>query len=137
MKTLTPQQFVGTLRYGNPANPTVNEVAKRARFLEKYPAQEANILSYQTNPGCTCARDLIASISNDANKLQNLSYIEGEEVTVLVPTQAMGKVIVIDDTDESYAALIKRLQNEMTMFRGLTVVPATIDGVAKLRVFFF
>jgi hypothetical protein len=37
MKTFTPQQFVGTLRYSNPANPTVNEVAKRARFLEKYP----------------------------------------------------------------------------------------------------
>ena len=134
MKNLTPQQFVGTLRYGDPANPTVNEVAKRARFLEKYPAQEASILSYQTNPGCTCARDLIVAITSDTrDKNEVLSYIEGEPVALITPVQAIGTVVTIADTPEDWKALTTRMQTEMFMFRGLTIVPNN----GTLRVFFY
>jgi hypothetical protein len=136
MKTSLPQ-FVATLRYGNAANPSAAEVAKRARFLEKYPAQEANILSYQDKPDCKCSRDIVQAISADPNKQASLDYIAGEHVEIITPTQAVGKIITIDDREEDYLALTQRFQTEMFMFRGLTIVPVVIDGVAKLRVFFY
>lgn len=134
---LTIQQFVATLRYGNPSDPKPAEVAKRARFLEKYPAQEANILSYQDKPDCKCSRDIVQAISADPNKQVNIDYIAGEHVEIVVPTQVIGKVITIDDTEEAWTTLAQRFQTEMFMFRGLTIVPAVIDGQAKLRVFFY
>lgn len=137
MKTLTISQFVSTLRYRDASNPTINEVTKRARFLEKYPAQEANVLSLQANANCQCSRDIATAITNDVDKVANLSYAEGEPISIVVPTQVMGKIITIDDTEAAFTALTQRFQTEMFMFRGLTIVPATIDGVAKLRVFFF
>lgn len=137
MKNITLHQFIGSLRYGNAANPTAADVARRARFLERYPSQEANILSYQTDPKCKCGRDILAAITNDADKVENLSYVEGEPINIIVPIQAVGKIIVIDDDEAAYLALTQRFQAEMFMFRGLSIVPTTIDGAAKLRVFFY
>lgn len=139
MQTYTIPQFVGTMRYANEASPTAAEVARRARFLEKYPAQEASILSYQTNPNCQCSRDIVTAISNDPNNAENLSYIAGDTVTITTPVTAIGKIIVIPDTEDAWLALTTRFQTEMFMFRGLTILPGTpaTDGTATLRVFFY
>jgi hypothetical protein len=48
----------------------------------------------------------------------------------------MGKILVIDDTEAAWTDLSKRFTTEAMMFRGMAIVPATIDGAAKLRIFF-
>lgn len=137
MQTTTIPQFIGSLRYRDAASPTPAEVSKRVRFLEKFPDQEVNILSYQDNPGCKCAGLIFAAISSVPDQAAVLTYIEGSPISIVTPFQAVGSVITIDDTPEAYAALHQRIQKEKFMFRGLSVAAVTVDGVAKLKVFFY
>ena len=83
--------------------------------------------------GCLLANRLSA----DPNKQTNIDYIAGEHVEIVVPTQVIGKVITIDDTEEAWTTLAQRFQTEMFMFRGLTIVPAVVEGKNTLRVFFY
>lgn len=137
MQNFSVHQFVASLRYQNSAAPTPSEVAKRLRFLERYPDQEVNILSYQDNPVCQCSNSLINAIQADANKNDSATYIDGQPTTVFAPFQAMGTILTIDDTPEAYTAMHRRIMAELFMFRGLSIVPTVIDGQPKLRVFFF
>jgi hypothetical protein len=137
MRNITIQQVVQALRYVDAANPTPSEVGRRTRFLAAFPDQEANVLSYQDNPNCKCRADLSSAIQKaPGDKDVLLTGVMGEEVHLIVPVNLMGKVLVIDDTEEAWAALAKRFMAESMMFRGMAIVPATIDGVAKLRIFF-
>jgi hypothetical protein len=140
MKTIALPQFTASLRYQDAANPTEAEVAKRRRFLERYPSQEANILSYQQNPGCKCGGELQNAITGDpmTDKSALCSLIEGEPVKILTPTNMSGKLVTIDDTEEAWGTLVKRMRDEIWIFRDITVAPVADEtGKRILRVFIY
>lgn len=139
MKKITIQQVISSLRYKDAASPTVEEIEKRKRFLSKFPDQEANVLSYQTNPACKCSRDLAAAIqSNAEDKNILLSYIMGEQIILHTPVNLVGKIMTIDDTEAEWTKLVMRLHADSAMFRNMSIVPGLDDsGKKTLRVFFY
>ena len=138
MKSIVIHQYVPSLRYPDANNPTPDQIARRQRFLERYPAQEANILSYQTDPTCKCGGELSAAINNDPKKVENITYVEGEQVVFVSPQMMYGKTMTVDDTEGAWEDLTKRFQAEQMMFRSLTVAPSVDDtGKKILRIFFF
>jgi hypothetical protein len=139
MKTVTIQNVIASLRYKLVVSPTPDEVSRRQRFLEKFPNQEINILSFQDNPTCKCSHNLFLAVQNSSeDKDTLLSYIVGEPVHVISPVNMSGKVIIINDSADAWAELVIRFKTEMMMFKNLTIVPS-INSVGEniLRIFFY
>jgi hypothetical protein len=134
MLTITSAQLLANLRYTNATNPSVAEIARRRRYLTRYPAQEANILSYQENPSCRCSSEIYAAMASDPAGLNAVATIIMDEPTeVIVPRQMAGEIIEVNDTPEDWRALNVRIKNEALIFRALEVVVSN----GKLRVFFY
>ena len=138
MKYYTIPQFVASLRYQKASSPSGAEVAKRARFLEKFPDQEANLIAFQDNPACKCGQDIVEAVQADNRNInETVRYIENGEVTIVQPTQVAGRVMTIADTPEAWAELFFRFRTENFLFRGLSTASVVEDGVTKIRVFFY
>lgn len=128
------KSFIPLLRFRDPTQPTPEEVELRQRFLARYPDQVENLLSYQLNPGCSCAGKIAHVISGDPEGPEKvISALLGRTVTVRVPKRIGGKVFIIDDTPEAWEEFVKRSVTELNVFRGVSIVPA--DG--KLRLFVY
>jgi hypothetical protein len=135
MQALTVQQLVQSLRYQNAAKPTPEEIARRRRFLERFPRQEPNILSYQDNPNCKCSADIQAALLKDSKGINEIAeFLMGEKVSISTPKMVSGKVMNIPNTNEAWAELVALTQREMFIFRGITTMPEP-DG--SMRVLFY
>ena len=135
MPALTIQQLLQNLRYQNAASPTPDEIARRRRFLERFPNQEANIISFQDNPNCKCSAEIQNALMKDSKGINEIaSFLMGEKVTITTPKMVGGKVMNIPNTPEAWAELIALTQREMFVFRGITTL---LDPDGSLRVFFY
>ena len=134
MKTIFIQSLVGMLRYKDAANPTPDEIARRQRFLARYPGQEANVLSFQTQPGCQCVGSITQAIMQDPQGANAAATaIMGEEYTIITPKDMAGETVDIDNDPAAWKAFIKRSRDEIWSYRGMNVVPTN----GWLRVFFY
>jgi hypothetical protein len=135
MLALTVQQLTQALRYQNAAAPTPEEVARRRRFLERFPNQEANINSYQDNPNCKCAMEIQNALLKDSKGINEIAgFLMGEKVSVTTPKSVAGKVMNIPNTNEAWAELVALTQREMFVFRGISTV---LEPDGSMRVLFY
>src|SRR5208283_1520266 len=108
--------------YRDPTNPTVEEVAIRNRFLEIYPFQRDNIVSYQNDSACRCSREILQALGSDPVYLsEKMSYIFGDTTKVSIPHQIAGEIFEIDDTPEAWKEFTVKIETEMFLFRGMTM----------------
>lgn len=135
MTSLTVQQLTQSLRYQNPAAPTAQEVGRRRRFLERFPNQEANVISYQDNPNCKCSIEIQNALMKDSKGINEIAtFLMGEPVSITTPKMVAGKVMNIPNTNEAWAELVALTQKEMFVFRGITTL---LDPDGSLRVLFY
>ncbi len=135
MLSLTIQQLTQQLRYQNAAQPTPAEILRRRRFLERFPAQEANIISYQDNPNCKCSHEIQNALMKDTKGINEIAtFLMGEPTSITTPKMVAGRTMSIPNTPEAWEALIALTQKEMFIFKGITTV---VDPDGSLRVLFY
>ena len=134
MKIISIRDILTKLRYQNALSPTDSESAFRIKFLQFFPDQKENILSYQENPGCRCVSKIVEAIQKDKEVTSAaLKSLFDEDVVISFPRSISGEVRVIENTDESYSNLIQSTIRNSEGFRGLSVVPFG----DKLKVYFY
>jgi hypothetical protein len=136
MHRMTPWELATRLRYRDPAKPTPAEVRVRKNFIARYPDQEANILTLQTDPGCKCQGDLFRRVTGDATTLnpQLKDIFElSEDATMVIPRNLVGDIMIIPDTEADFKELMNTCQQEHWAFKGFAMLK---DG-DNIKLYFY
>ena len=139
----------------------------REDFLKTADTISDKIYSYYNNPNCSCKSTIVDWVNKNVEKTNEMitrndasliamtnSAQQADQVVKATPpprppnpanpAQALqnpnakfGKIYNIERTEKAYSELILNAINNRWMYRGVTVVPNTVEGLDVWSVFFY
>ncbi len=100
-------------------------------YIQAYPEQEGNALSFSVDPGCSCRTHLINHYKNNQPNVDKLTHefiaenpneINLKEFIKKYETvHVAGQYFKIDKTESAYADFVQNMQNQRWAFRFMSV----------------
>jgi len=111
-------------------------------YIERFPEQTENALSFSVDPGCSCKEKIIEHFKNNAEALDDLTqtFLQNNPLEInlkeflrgISVNNVAGRMFKIDKTEEAYSDFIDNMKNNRWAFRYMSVA---VDG--DKYVFFF
>ena len=111
-------------------------------YIERFPVQTENALSFSVDPGCSCKEKIIEHFKNNAEAVDDLTqtFLQNNPLEInlkeflqrISVNNVAGRMFKIDKTEEAYSNFIDNMKNNRWAFRYMSVA---VDG--DKYVFFF
>jgi hypothetical protein len=111
-------------------------------YIERFPEQTENALSFSVDPGCSCKEKIIEHFKNNAEAVDDLTqtFLQNNPLEInlkeflqrISVNNVAGRMFKIDKTEEAYSNFIDNMKNNRWAFRYMSVA---VDG--DKYVFFF
>jgi len=111
-------------------------------YIERFPGQTENALSFSVDPGCSCKEKIIEHFKNNAEAVDDLTqtFLQNNPLEInlkeflqrISVNNVAGRMFKIDKTEEAYSNFIDNMKNNRWAFRYMSVA---VDG--DKYVFFF
>ena len=142
MRRMPLQEFIYHLRYQDVSHPKPEEIDRRQRFLRLFPDQEANLISYQDNPNCSCVKNIMETVGKHPNLEAVFTEVYREPIKPVTIKSVVGTVVEIDIGPEAWAIQCKLHVEEMWQFRGLFMLPIIVNQVngpptRKMQIYYY